>query len=228
MGTTDRKTSSLNNSITFDANADLYSNALLNTGVGKNGGFENRKKSGNAIAGSTMVVPGQNILSYRVESIFKPSGGGLNFASESIIYTALDKNTTKGGSFENRKKSGNIFAGSRMVVPGQDILSVKVFAPEFKKPKTIDVFSGALPPTPTPQPTPTPTPTPPPPTSTPTPTPTPTMTPSPIVEICYLATEDYIRIIAENGDNLIVECHPFPIPTPPTNYPVPTPTPTIP
>ena len=43
MGTTDRKTSSLNNSITFDANADLYSNATLNTGVGKSGGFVNRK-----------------------------------------------------------------------------------------------------------------------------------------------------------------------------------------
>jgi hypothetical protein len=165
MGTTDRKTSSLNNSITFDANADLYSNATLNTGVGKSGGFV------------------------------------------------------------NRKKSGNIFAGSRMVVPGQNILNVKVFEPEFKKPKTVDVFSGALPPTPTPEPTPTPTP---PPTSTPTPTPTPTMTPSPIVEICYLATEDFIRIIAENGDNLIVECNPFPIPVPPANYPTPTPTPTIP
>jgi hypothetical protein len=225
MGTTDRKTSTLNNSITFDANADLYSNGLLNTGVGKSGGFENRKKSGNAIAGSTMVVPGQNILNYRVESIFKPSGGGLNFGSESIIYTALDTSTTKGGSFENRKKSGKIFAGSRLVVPGQDILSVKVFEPEFVKRRTVDVFSGALPPTPTPEPTPTPTP---PPTSTPTPTPTPTMTPSPIVEICYLATEDYIRITAENDDNLIVECHPFPIPVPPVNYPTPTPTPTMP
>ena len=30
MGITDRKTSTLNNSITFDANADLYSNAVLN------------------------------------------------------------------------------------------------------------------------------------------------------------------------------------------------------
>jgi len=227
MGTTDRKTSSLNNSITFDATSDLYSNALLNTGVGKSGGFENRKKSGNAIAGSTMVVPGQNILNYRVESVFKPSGGGLNFASESIIFTALNVSTTKGGGFENRKKSGNIFAGSRMVVPGQNILSVKVFEPEFKKSKTIDVFSGALPPTPTPEPTPTPTPTPPP-TSTPTPTPTPTMTPSPIVEICYLATEDFIRIVAENGDNLIVDCNPFPIPVPPVNYPTPTPTATTP
>ena len=67
MGITDRKTSTLNNSITFDANADLYSNAVLNLGVGKSGGFENRKKSGNAIAGSTMIVPGQNILNYRVE-----------------------------------------------------------------------------------------------------------------------------------------------------------------
>jgi hypothetical protein len=165
MGTTDRKTSSLNNSITFDATADLYSNGLLNTGVGKSGGFV------------------------------------------------------------NRKKSGKIFAGSRMVVPGQDILSVKVFEPEFRKVRTVDTFSGALPPTPTVEPTPTPTP---PPTSTPTPTPTPTMTPSPIVEICYLATEDFIRIIAENGDNLIVDCNPFPIPVPPVNYPTPTPTPTNP
>jgi hypothetical protein len=167
MGITDRKTSTLNNSITFDVNADLYTNATLNLGVGKSGGFV------------------------------------------------------------NRKKSGKIFAGSRMVVPGQDILSVKVFEPDFNRPRTIDTFSGALPPTPTAEPTPTPTPTPPP-TSTPTPTPTPTMTPSPIVEICYLATEDFIRIIAENGDNLIVDCDPFPIPVPPVNYPTPTPTPTIP
>ena len=46
MGITDRKTSTLNNSITFDANADLYANATLNLGVGKSGGFVNRKKSG--------------------------------------------------------------------------------------------------------------------------------------------------------------------------------------
>lgn len=164
MGITDRKTSSLNNSLTFDVNADLYANAALNLGVGKSGGFV------------------------------------------------------------NRKKSGKIFAGSRMVVPGQDILSVKVFEPEFNKPMTVDIFSGALPPKPTIEPTPTPTPTPPPPTSTPTPTPTPTMTPSPIVEICYLSTEDFISIVAENGDNLIVDCNPFPIPVPPVNYPTPTPT----
>jgi hypothetical protein len=113
--------------------------------------------------------------------------------------------------FTDRKKSGRIFAGSRMVVPGQNILSVKVSAPEFKKTKTVDIFSGALPPTFTPEPTPTPTPTPTS-TSTPTPTPTPTMTPSPIVEICYLSTEDFVRIGAENGDNLIIDCDPSSIP----------------
>jgi hypothetical protein len=42
-----------------------------------------------------------------------------------------------------------------MVVPGQDILSVNVFEPDFNRPKTIDTFSGALPPTPTQTPTPT-------------------------------------------------------------------------
>lgn len=35
-----------------------------------------------------------------------------------------------------RKKSGNIIGGSRMIVPGQDIYNVKKFDPSFDKNET--------------------------------------------------------------------------------------------
>jgi hypothetical protein len=91
--------------------------------------------------------------------------------------------------FEQRKKSGNIFAGSRLVVDGQGIYNVKIlkFGPERQKtpleyfrpivfPKPIPAplcdFNGIIFMTPTPTPSNTPT-------NTPTKTPTPTMTPTP-------------------------------------------------
>lgn len=100
--------------------------------------------------------------------------------------------------FEQRKKSGNIFAGSRLVVDGQGIYNVKIlkFGPERKKspleyfrpvvvpapiPAPLCDFNGIVFMTPTPSPTTTVTPTP---TNTVTPTPTNTITPTPTSAVC--------------------------------------------
>lgn len=80
--------------------------------------------------------------------------------------------------FEQRKKSGNILAGSKLNVEGQGIYNVKVIKGLTKVlPKPIEV-NGGIPPTPTPTPSVTPTVTP---TSTVTPTVTPTNTVTPTV-----------------------------------------------
>lgn len=126
-----------------------------------------------------------------------------------------------------RKTSGYRFAGSKLNVPGQGIYVVKdtpqdpvsvrgINPTPEKRPTPTPSPKPPVTPTPTPSITPTLTPTPtitltltPTPTITQTPevTPTPTITPSPTpIEICYLATEDLNPIIAENLDNLIVDC----------------------
>ena len=130
-----------------------------------------------------------------------------------------------------RNKSGNILGGSKLIVPGLGIYTVKntpndkvtiksqnlrshsrpTPTPSSTPPPTP---SPTLPPTPTPTPTPsvtqtstpTPTPTPTPSvtqTSTPTPTPTPTPTSS---VVCYLSTEFLDNLMTENNDFLIVNC----------------------
>ena len=38
--------------------------------------------------------------------------------------------------FENRKKSGNIIGGSRLIVNGQNIFNVRVISPDFNKLKS--------------------------------------------------------------------------------------------
>jgi uncharacterized delta-60 repeat protein len=89
--------------------------------------------------------------------------------------------------FEQRKKSGNIFAGSRLVVDGQGIYNVKIIKPGFERQKSpLEYFRPIVFPGPVPAPlcdftgvlfmTPTPTPTN---TVTPTLTPTNTITPTP-------------------------------------------------
>jgi uncharacterized protein (TIGR02145 family) len=95
--------------------------------------------------------------------------------------------------FENRKKSGNIIGGSRLIVNGQNIFNVRVISPDFNKLKSNqenDSYHKIPTPTPTlaltcdftgsveliPTPTPTKTPTP---TQTPTNTTTPTNTVTP-------------------------------------------------
>jgi len=159
-------------------------------------GLIRRNKSGRLIGGSKLNVPGQG------------------------VYTVV------------RQPNDKLIIGPKIEPP--------YVAPE-PTPKQKD----KLPITPTPTPTITPTITPTPsitPTHTPTTTPTPTTTITPSItpthtptitptptptstpfEICYLSTEDLNPIIAENGDNLIVDC-PTPTPTPtPTNTPTQTP-----
>jgi surface protein len=99
--------------------------------------------------------------------------------------------------FEQRKKSGNIFAGSRLVVDGQGIYNVKIlkFSPERQK-TPLEYFRPIVFPKPIPAPlcdfnglifiTPTPTPT-----ITPTPTMTPTPTPTEInSDICFTLSSE--------------------------------------
>ena len=85
--------------------------------------------------------------------------------------------------FVDRKKSGNVFAGSRLVVDGQGIYNVKIIKPGFERKKSpLEYFRPIEFPQPVPAPfcdfngilfvTPTPTPT-----NTPTPTITPSTTP---------------------------------------------------
>jgi hypothetical protein len=89
--------------------------------------------------------------------------------------------------FVNRKKSGNIIGGSRLIVNGQNVFNVQVNLPNFNKGKNSQDSESYFEPAPTPTPTRTPTMTPtmtptpglsPTPTRTPTHTPTPTRTPT--------------------------------------------------
>jgi hypothetical protein len=123
--------------------------------------------------------------------------------------------------FVNRKKSGNIIGGSRLVVNGQNIFNVQVIPPGFNKLSSkqdndsyVEVSSTPIPTptiTPTPSMTPTsglsPTPSNTPtntetPTSTPTPTPTPTSTQ--IVDTNYLLQENYFTLDQENNNKILI------------------------
>jgi hypothetical protein len=50
----------------------------------------------------------------------------------------------------NRKRSGNIIAGSKLIVPGQPILNVKKFEVTFNKKGSLPDSSKGNPPTPPP------------------------------------------------------------------------------
>lgn len=50
----------------------------------------------------------------------------------------------------NRKRSGNIIAGSKLIVPGQPILNVKKFEVTFNKKGSLPDSSKGTPPTPPP------------------------------------------------------------------------------
>jgi hypothetical protein len=90
---------------------------------------------------------------------------------------------------DRRRTSGKIFSGSRLIVPGQPISSVKVFQTTFqyKKGTPKDTFRE-INPTPTPSPTQTPTPTP---------------TPTPVIKTYYLLTESNESILTENGVHIL-------------------------
>lgn len=114
-----------------------------------------------------------------------------------------------------RNKSGSILGGSKLIVPGLGIYTVKNTPNEKVVIKSQNLRSHSRPtptpssteiPTPTPTQTPTTTPTPTPSitqTQTPTPTPTPTPTSS---MVCYLSTEFLDNLMTENNDFLIVNC----------------------
>jgi hypothetical protein len=122
-------------------------------------------------------------ISDRKRSIEVPVSINLDLTQEPKPNQFLIDNNLKGGDFVSRKKSGNVFAGSKLNVDGQGIYNEKNITPDlFKKfPKQTLVSEGnPPPPTPTPSATPlacdftyvvgsiTNTPT-----QTPTPTPTP-------------------------------------------------------
>ena len=107
--------------------------------------------------------------------------------------------------FVDRKKSGNVFAGSRLVVDGQGIYNVKIIKPGFERKKSpLEYFRPIEFPQPVPAPfcdfngilfvTPTPTPT-----NTPTPTITPSTTPL-NCDFTYPNTNKYCNT---NGDTNI-------------------------
>ena len=101
--------------------------------------------------------------------------------------------------FVNRKKSGNIIGGSRLIVNGQNIFNVQVNSPNFNKlssKQDNDSYHKIyLTPTPTNTPTQTPT-------STPTPTPTPT--PTQIEDTNYLLQENYFTLDQENNNKILI------------------------
>lgn len=122
-------------------------------------------------------------ISDRKRSIESPVNINLDLNQEPKPNQFLIENNIKSGDFVSRKKSGNIFAGSKLNVEGQGIYNVKVFKNEIlKKLPIVSPGVDGLVPTPTPTPsitasnTPTPTPTP---SITATNTPTPTVTPTP-------------------------------------------------
>jgi len=76
-----------------------------------------------------------------------------------------------------RKKSGKLLSGSRLIVPGQPMFTVKKIKPEFKKQRRFDADDIFVPTT--------------------------TTTTTVPVETCYIITQDNNVLITQNGDNLI-------------------------
>ena len=76
-----------------------------------------------------------------------------------------------------RKKSGKQLSGSRLIVPGLPMYTVKRTSPNFKKQRRFDA-DNVIPPTTT------------------------TTTTVP-VETCYIVTQDNDVLITQSGDNLI-------------------------
>jgi hypothetical protein len=170
-------------------------------------------------------------ISDRKRSIDFPVNINLDLNQETKPNQFLIDNNFKGGDFVSRKKSGNVFAGSKLYVDNQGIYNEKNITPDlFKKfPKQTPV-SGGNPPSQTPSQTPSTTPltcdftyvvgsiT-----NTPTPTPsiTPTLTPTPTTLNCDI---DYYQLPTPTPTRT-----PTHTPTPtktPTNTPTPTRTPT--
>ena len=93
-------------------------------------------------------------ISDRKRNIEVPVSINLDLNQEPKPNQFLIDNNIKGGSFVSRKKSGNVFAGSKLNVDGQGIYTEKNITPDlFKKlPKQTPVSEGN-PPIPTQTPT---------------------------------------------------------------------------
>ena len=76
-----------------------------------------------------------------------------------------------------RKKSGKQLSGSRLIVSGLPIYTVKRTSPNFKKQRRFDADNVILPTT--------------------------TTTTTVPVETCYIVTQDNDVLITQSGDNLI-------------------------
>lgn len=76
-----------------------------------------------------------------------------------------------------RKKSGKQLSGSRLIVPGLPMYTVKRTSPNFKKQRRFDADNVILPTT--------------------------TTTTTVPVETCYIVTQDNDVLITQSGDNLI-------------------------
>ena len=85
-----------------------------------------------------------------------------------------------------RKKSGKQLSGSRLIVPGLPMYTVKRTSPNFKKQRRFDADNVILPTT-----------------TTTTTVPVTTTTTTVPVETCYIITQDNNVLITQNGDNLI-------------------------
>ena len=110
-------------------------------------------------------------ISDRKRNIEVPVSINLDLTQETKPNQFLIDNNLKGGDFVSRKKSGNVFAGSKLNVDGQGIYNLKIIKGITKVLPKAQQDSYGIPPTPTPLPSTTPTPQ--------TPTPTPSITPSP-------------------------------------------------
>jgi len=144
-------------------------------------------------------------ISDRKRNIEVPVSINLDLNQEPKPNQFLIDNNLKGGDFVSRKKSGNVFAGSKLNVDGQGIYNEKNITPDlFKKfPKQTLVSEGNPP---------TPTPTPPTPSTTPlscdftysvgsiTPTPTPTPQYRFVPNGSY-PNDSYLIDIIDNGDS---------------------------
>jgi surface protein len=124
-------------------------------------------------------------ISDRKRSIESPVNINLDLNQEPKPNQLLVDNNLKSGDFVSRKKSGNIFAGSKLNVDGQGIYNLKIIKGLTKVlPKTQEGNDGT-PPTPTQTQTQTPTNTPTQTlTNTPTQTQTQTVTPTPTFPLC--------------------------------------------
>jgi len=76
-----------------------------------------------------------------------------------------------------RKKSGKQLSGTRLIVPGLPMYTVKRTSPNFKKQRRFDADNVILPTT--------------------------TTTTTVPVETCYIVTQDNDVLITQSGDNLI-------------------------